>query len=121
LGDTNGGNFIAWDAAAGKIVWSKQEKFPVWSGALTTAGNVIFYGTLEGYIKALDLDGKELWRFKTGSGVVGNVFTYQYAGKQYVGVLSGIDESWPLGTEAFKSLSEYSQPGGVLTVFALPN
>lgn len=70
------GNFIAWDAGAGKIVWSKPEKFSVWSGALATAGDVVFYGTLEGYLKAVDLNsGKELWRFKTPSGIIGNVFT----------------------------------------------
>ena len=84
------GNFIAWDAAQGKIVWSKPERFSVWSGALTTAGDIVFYGTLEGYIKAVSTkDGKELWKFKTPSGIIGNVFTYEYGGKQYVGTYSG--------------------------------
>jgi glucose dehydrogenase len=64
-GGTDMGNFIAWDAANGKIVWSKPEKFSVWSGALSTDGDVVFYGTLEGYIKAVDKDGKELYKFKT--------------------------------------------------------
>ena len=71
------GNFIAWDAGKGKIVWSKPEQFSVWSGALTTAGGVVFYGTLEGYLKAVDeKDGKELFKFKTPSGIIGNVMTY---------------------------------------------
>ena len=73
--DSHGGmgNFIAWDAAKGKIVWSKPEQFSVWSGALTTAGGVVFYGTLEGYFKAVDQkDGKELFKFKTPSGIIGN-------------------------------------------------
>ncbi len=85
------GNFIAWDPASGKIVWSKAERFSVWSGALTTAGDVAFYGTLEGYLKA-EPQGRqtELWKFKTPSGIIGNVFTYIYNGKQYVGVYSGI-------------------------------
>ena len=48
------GNFIAWDATKGKIVWSDPEQFSVWSGALATAGDVVFYGTLEGYLKAVD-------------------------------------------------------------------
>ncbi len=74
------GNFIAWDASAGKIVWSKPERFSVWSGALTTAGDVVFYGTLEGYLKAVSpKDGQELWKFKTPSGIIGNVFTYRTA------------------------------------------
>ena len=72
-------------------MWSKPERFSVWSGALTTAGDVAFYGTLEGYLKAVSTkDGKELWKFKTPSGIIGNVFTYEYSGKQYVGVYSGI-------------------------------
>jgi PQQ-dependent dehydrogenase (methanol/ethanol family) len=58
------GNFVAWDPAVGKIVYSKPEKFSVWSGVLTTAGDVAFYGTLEGYIKAVNIkDGKDLWKF----------------------------------------------------------
>ncbi len=47
-GETNMGNFIAWDDKTGKIVWSNKEQFSVWSGALATAGGVVFYGTLEG-------------------------------------------------------------------------
>ncbi len=65
-GSSNMGNFIAWDAVKGKIVWSIPEQFSVWSGALATAGDVVFYGTLEGYLKAIDAHtGKELYRFKT--------------------------------------------------------
>jgi PQQ-dependent dehydrogenase (methanol/ethanol family) len=129
------GNFIAWDASTGKIVWSKAEKFSVWSGALSTAGDVVFYGTLEGYIKAVDNNGKELWKFKTPSGIIGNVTTWEYKGKQYVGVLSGIG-GWAgiglaagltKGTEGlgavggYKDLAKYTELGGVLTVFALPD
>lgn len=84
------GNFIAWDAAKGEIVWSVPEQFSVWSGALATDGDVVFYGTLEGYIKAVDLDGKELYKFKTPSGIIGNITTYEHDGKQYIAVLSGV-------------------------------
>ena len=90
-GEKNMGNFIAWDARNGKIVWSSKEQFSVWSGALATAGNVVFYGTLEGYLKAVDAKtGKELYKFKTPSGIIGNVTTYEHNGKQYVAVLSGV-------------------------------
>jgi len=90
--DSHGGmgNFIAWDASKGEIVWSKPELFSVWSGALATDGDVIFYGTLEGYIKAVDNDGNELYKFKTPSGIIGNVNTFEHGGKQYIGVLSGV-------------------------------
>ncbi|MET0576818.1 MAG: methanol/ethanol family PQQ-dependent dehydrogenase [Mesorhizobium sp.] len=91
-GDSHGGmgNFIAWDAAKGEIVWSVPEQFSVWSGALATAGDVVFYGTLEGYIKAVDKDGKELYKFKTPSGIIGNINTFEHGGKQYIAVLSGV-------------------------------
>jgi PQQ-dependent dehydrogenase (methanol/ethanol family) len=85
------GNFIAWDAAKGEIVWSVPEQFSVWSGALATEGDIVFYGTLEGYIKAVDKkDGKELYKFKTPSGIIGNINTYEHDGKQYIAVLSGV-------------------------------
>jgi PQQ-dependent dehydrogenase (methanol/ethanol family) len=129
------GNFIAWDAVAGEIEWSIPEPFSVWSGALATSGNVVFYGTLEGYLKAVDADtGRLLYQFKTPSGIIGNVNTWMHDGRQYVGVLSGIGGWAGIGlaaglTEgtaglgavgAYRSLSNYTQLGGVLTVFALP-
>ena len=127
------GNFIAWDAGTGKIVWSKPEKFSVWSDALATAGDLVFYGTLEGYLKAVDLNGKELFKFKTPSGIIGNVFTYMHAGKQYVGVFSGIGGWAGIGMAAglekdsdglgavggYKELKNYTDLGGTLTVFTL--
>nr|WP_085314396.1 methanol/ethanol family PQQ-dependent dehydrogenase [Derxia lacustris] len=130
------GNFIAWDAGTGKIAWSKPEKFSVWSGALATAGDVVFYGTLEGYLKAVSpKDGKELWKFKVPSGIIGNVFTYEYSGKQYVGVYSGIGGWAGIGMAAglenaqdglgavggYKDLAKYTDLGGALFVFALPS
>ena len=134
-GGNNMGNFIAWDAGTGRIVWSKPEKFSVWSGALATAGDVVFYGTLEGYLKAVDNSGKELWKFKTPSGIIGNVFTYQFKGKQYVGVFSGIGGWAGIGMAAglekdqdglgavggYKELRDYTDLGGQLTVFTLPS
>jgi PQQ-dependent dehydrogenase (methanol/ethanol family) len=129
------GNFIAWDAGEGKIVWSKPEQFSVWSGALATAGNVVFYGTLEGYLKAVDpTDGKELFKFKTPSGIIGNVTTYEHNGKQYVAILSGVGGWAGIGLAAgltdpnaglgavggYAALSNYTALGGTLTVFALP-
>jgi PQQ-dependent dehydrogenase (methanol/ethanol family) len=130
------GNFIAWDPSEGKIVWSKPERFSVWSGALTTAGGIAFYGTLEGYLKAVNIkDGKELWKFKTPSGIIGNVFSYTYRGKQYVGVYSGIGGWAGIGMAAglqqpteglgavggYKDLAKYTTLGGSLFVFALPD
>jgi alcohol dehydrogenase (cytochrome c) len=134
-GDSNLGNFIAWDAGNGKIVWSDPEPFSAWGGALATAGGIVFYGTLEGYLKAVDQKtGKELYRYKTPSGIIGNVMTYEQGGKQYIAVLSGVGGWAGIGMAAgltkdtdglgavgaYKALSSYTQLGGVLTVFALP-
>jgi lanthanide-dependent methanol dehydrogenase len=130
------GNFIAWDAGKGKIVQSKPEKFSVWSGSLVTAGGVACYGTLEGYLKCVDADNinKELFKFKTPSGIIGNVNTWEFKGKQYIGVLSGIGGWAGIGLAAglekptdglgavggYAELASYTELGGVMTVFALP-
>ncbi|MGH1407092.1 MAG: lanthanide-dependent methanol dehydrogenase XoxF5 [Rhodomicrobiaceae bacterium] len=134
-GDTHMGNFIAWDATKGKIVWSNKEQFSVWSGALATAGGVVFYGTLEGYLKAVDAKtGKELYKFRTPSGIIGNVMTYTHGGKQYVAILSGVGGWAGIGLAAgltdpnaglgavggYAALHKYTRLGGQLTVFSLP-
>ena len=134
-GGTHLGNFIAWDADKGKIVWSNPEPFSVWSGALATAGGITFYGTLEGYAKAVESKtGKELFSFKTPSGIIGNFMAYSHKGKQYVGILSGVggwagiglaagltDPTAGLGAVgAYSALADHTALGGVLTVFALP-
>ena len=127
---------VAWDAGTGKIVQSKPEKFSVWSGALVTAGGIACYGTLEGYLKCVDANdiNKELFKFKTPSGIIGNVFTYEHKGKQYIGVFSGIGGWAGIGMAAglekdtdglgavggYKELRDYTELGGSLTVFALP-
>jgi PQQ-dependent dehydrogenase (methanol/ethanol family) len=133
-GDDHMGNFIAWDATEGKIAWSKEERFSVWSGALATAGDVVFYGTLEGYLKAVDAKtGDELYKFKTPSGIIGNVTTYKHNDKQYVAVLSGVGGWAGIGLAAgltgpteglgavggYAALSNYTALGGQLTVFAV--
>src|SRR3977135_3880112 len=130
------GNFIMWDAGTGKIVKSKPEKFSVWSGALVTAGGLACYGTLEGYLKCVDANdiNKELFKFKTPSGIIGNVFTYEHRGKQYMGVFSSIGDWAGIGMAdglekdqdglgavgGYKELRDYTELGGSLTVFALP-
>ena len=133
-GETEMGRVIAWDAKVGKIVWSNREPFAVVSGLLTTAGGVVFYGTLEGYLKVVDArSGKDLYKFKTPSGIIGNVMTYEHRGKQYVAVLSGVGGWAGVGLTAglthsgeganspdvYAALSNYTALGGQLTVFAL--
>jgi alcohol dehydrogenase (cytochrome c) len=133
----NRGEFIAWDATQGRKVWGVKERFPIWTGALVTAGDVVFYGTMDGWVRALDAKtGTQLWEFKTGSGHVGNFITYLGPdGKQYVAVYAGVggwagaaalgvspdDPTGALGfVNAMKDLPQYTAPGGMLYVFALP-
>ena len=134
-GDTMG-TLTAWDAGTGKIVQSKAEKFSVWSGVLVTEGGIACYGTLEGYLKCVDANdiNKDLFKFKTPSGIIGNVFTYEHKGKQYMGVFSGIGGWAGIGMAAglekdtdglgavggYKELRDYTELGGSLTIFALP-
>ena len=131
------GEFIAWDAATGRKAWGIKEPFPVWSGALVTAGNVVFYGTLDGWFKAADaVTGRELWKFKVGSGVVGNPITYRGPdGRQYVAIYAGVGgdmgaliagdvaSSDPADVRehgaTLPELARYTSWGGMLFVFSL--
>jgi PQQ-dependent dehydrogenase (methanol/ethanol family) len=133
----NRGAFIAWDPMAGAIKWSIKENLAAYGGAMTTGGGLVFYGTMEGWLKAVDAKtGTVLWQFKTPSGIIGNPMTYMGPdGKQYVAILSGIG-GWAgigvaagIGAEdptaglgalgAFGDAGSYTNQGGVLTVFAL--
>jgi PQQ-dependent dehydrogenase (methanol/ethanol family) len=131
------GEFMAWDAGAGVKKWGIREPFPVWGGALATAGNLVFYGTLDGWFKAVDAtSGKVLWQFKVGSGVVGNPITYRGPdGKQYVAIYSGVggdmgaliagDVASNLPHDVrergatLPDLARYTSWGGMLFVFSL--
>jgi PQQ-dependent dehydrogenase (methanol/ethanol family) len=134
----NRGMFFAWDPVNRRKVWSVRENFPVWSGALATAGDVVFYGTMDRWFKALDArTGELLWRFRTASGVISQPITYRGPdGRQYVAVFDGIG-GWPgavvandldprdsTAADGFvgatSDLPKYTEKGGTLYVFALP-
>jgi glucose dehydrogenase len=132
------GLVTAWDPAAGKKRWQITERFPVFSGALATAGGLVFYGTMDGWFKALDAtNGKQLWQFKVGSGIVGQPSSYRGPdGKQYVAILAGVG-GWPGAVvsgdldmrdrtadtgwaNVIGDLSQATTKGGTLYVFSLP-
>jgi len=128
------GRLIAYDSISGQTKWSVDNTFQVYSGPLTTDGDVLFYGTLDGWFKAVDEgSGKELYKFHAPSGIIGNPMTYTYQGKQYVAVLSGVGgwaaiglaEGLTKGTEGLgavgltTSLADYTNLGGTLLVFSL--
>ena len=119
-GTTNMGMLLAWDGTHAQAAWTVKEPWPVMSGVLATAGDTVFYGTLDGYLKAVDAQtGAPLWQFKLPSGVIGNISTWSYKDKQYIGVLSGSgDTTALLGGD--KSLKIPVRPGGTLMVFSLP-
>jgi methanol dehydrogenase (cytochrome c) subunit 1 len=128
------GQVKAMNAVTGEFEWEVQEKFAVWGGTMATAGDLVFYGTLDGYIKALNSKtGEELWKFKLPSGVIGHPITYKHDGKQYVAIYYGVG-GWPgvglvfdlkdptagLGAVgAFRELAHYTQMGGGVMVFSL--
>ena len=132
------GEFAAWDPVAARKVWSIKESFPVWSGTVVTAGDVVFYGTMDRWFKAVHArTGELLWQFPVGSGIIGQPMTYRGPdGKQYVAVLAGVggwagaivagdldarDGSAALGfANAMKDLPQHTTKGGALYVFSLP-
>jgi lanthanide-dependent methanol dehydrogenase len=134
------GEFIAWDPVQGKKVWGIKEPFPVWSGVLTTGGDLAFYGTMDGWFKAVNArTGQLLWKHKVGSGIIAAPMTFlgPADGKQYVAVYSGVggwfglpmaanlpptDPFGALGAvnAAYKAgLDKATSLGGMLYVFAL--
>ena len=132
------GEFTAWNPVERKAAWKIKENFPVWSGALATAGDVVFYGTMEGWFKAVNArTGEPLWQFKCGSGIIGQPVTYRGPdGKQYIAILSGVggwagaivsgeldarDATAAKGfAAAVNDLPSRTTKGGMLYVFALP-
>jgi lanthanide-dependent methanol dehydrogenase len=137
-GDDYRGEFMAWDPVAQEKVWAIEERFPVWTGTVVTAGDVAFYGTMDRWMKAVDAEtGEVLWKFRTPSGNIGQPVTYRGAdGRQYVAMLSGVGgwsgaiaaaeldprvRNGALGfVGAMQDLPAYTLGGSTLLVFALP-
>lgn len=119
-GDGPIGALRAVNPKTGKIVWEIPNNAPLWGGVLTTAGNLVFWGTPEGFLKAADATtGKVVWEFQTGSGVVAPPVTYDIDGEQYVAVVSGWGGAVPLwGGDVAKKVS-FLEQGGSVWVFKL--
>jgi len=130
------GELIAWDVANAKKAWGiKEADLPVYSGVLATAGDVVFYGTMDGWFRAVDArSGSVLWQQKLTSGIIGNPMTFIGPdGKQYVAIYAGIggwmgavalpsvstdDDYAALGVVgAMKKIKQMTNPGGAVYVF----
>ena len=121
LFDDHVGILRAINPVTGKIAWEHKETFPLWAGTLTTAGGLLFTGTSDGYLKAFDAkNGKELWKFQTGSGVVSVPVTWEMDGEQYVGIQSGYGGAVPLWGGDLAELTKQVSQGGSMWVFKLP-
>jgi lanthanide-dependent methanol dehydrogenase len=113
----NWGEFMAWDPLTGKKVWAIKEKFMTMSGVLATAGDVVFYGTADGWFRAVDArSGKVLWSHKLGSGVIGQPMTFVGPDKrQYVAVYSGVGGAAMVSSK----MPGFPPRGSTLYVFSL--
>jgi alcohol dehydrogenase (cytochrome c) len=111
------GEFMAWNPATGKKVWSIDEKFMTMSGALATAGDVVFYGTVDGWFRAVNaLTGKVLWSQKLGSGINAAPMTYLGPdGRQYVAIYSGVGGAAMVS----KAMPGFPPRGSTLYVFSI--
>jgi len=114
------GSLRAIDPKTGKIAWEVKNSAPLWGGVMTTAGNLVFWGTPEGYLKAADAKtGKIVWQFQTGSGIVAPPVTWEQDGEQYISVVSGWGGAVPLwGGEVAKKVN-FLEQGGSVWVFKL--
>ena len=115
------GSLKAIDPKTGKTVWEYKNNAPLWGGVLATAGNLVFTGTPEGYLMGFDAKtGEEVYRFNTGSGIVGSPVTWEMDGEQYLSILSGWGGAVPLwGGEVAKRVKDINQ-GGTVWTFKLP-
>ena len=116
LFDDHIGSLRAIDPKTGKVAWEVKNEAPLWGGVMT-AGDLVFWGTPEGYLKAADAKtGKVVWQFQTGSGVVAPPITWTEGGHQYISVVSGWGGAVPLwGGEVAKKVNFLEQGGSVWT------
>jgi alcohol dehydrogenase (cytochrome c) len=89
-GEKPWGALRALDPRTGALKWEYKYYSAPWAGTLSTAGNLVFAGDMEGYLIAFDArTGKELWHRQTGIAVWASPMSYEVAGKQYVVIPSG--------------------------------
>jgi len=118
----NRGHLLAWNPLTQQLAWKVEHpgsniyEGVVNGGVVTTAGGLVFQGTAYGKFAAYDAaNGKKLWEYDLGAGVVAPPVTYMVDGKQYVSIAVG----WGGGPPAlWVHFTEDMHPGTVFT-FAL--
>ncbi|SEN22116.1 quinohemoprotein ethanol dehydrogenase [bacterium A37T11] len=115
------GELMAWNPQTQKQVWSVPRLAIGNGGVMTTAGDLVFQGTAEGYVEVYDTkEGKKLWSFDAQNGILSHPITYLVKGVQYVTIVTGYSNGpSTLGPDAAKLGWDYrSQKRRILT-FAL--
>jgi PQQ-dependent dehydrogenase (methanol/ethanol family) len=84
------GKLIAWNPVEGRQVWQAVHPSVESGGVLATAGNLVFQGRPDGIFLAYDAaNGKKLWEYDAGTGIMAPPVTYTVGGEQYVTVTAG--------------------------------
>ncbi|WP_311270470.1 PQQ-dependent dehydrogenase, methanol/ethanol family [Sphingobium sp. WCS2017Hpa-17] len=85
---------VAWDPVRQRAAWKVPTPGPWNGGVMTTAGNLVFQGRIDGQFNAYAADsGKPLWRFAAQAPVTAPPISYAVNGKQYVTVITGMGTS----------------------------
>lgn len=109
-GEKQWGRLAAVNVDTGKMAWKFDTEQPLIGGALATAGDLVFYGEGNGFIRALHAGtGQKLWEFNCGAGANAMPVSYTVRGKQYVAMGCGGNTQLD-----FKR-------GNTMVVFALPD
>jgi alcohol dehydrogenase (cytochrome c) len=116
------GALKAIDPKDGSIKWQLNNGAPLWAGTMATAGGLVFTGNPEGEFMAInDETGEVVWKFQTGTGIVGQPVTYELDGEQYVAIVAGWGGAVPLWGGDVAERVKFLNQGGSVWVFKLAN
>jgi alcohol dehydrogenase (cytochrome c) len=116
------GSLKAIDPKDGSVKWNLKNGAPLWGGVMTTAGGLVFTGNPEGEFMAInDETGEVVWKFQTGTGIVGQPVTYEVDGEQYVAIVAGWGGAVPLWGGEVAERVKFLNQGGSVWVFKLAN
>ena len=114
------GSLVAWDPVRQVEVWRVMHE-NIWNGGvMASAGNLVFQGDAYGKFTAYDAkQGKALWSFDAGLGIIGAPMSFAVGGRQYVAVLTGWGGAAAIGSDVMNIGWKYGANPRRLLVFAL--